>query len=308
MKTKITSLLGAIVCLTATPGFSHRAAAQTPPIVFHAPVIVTNAAAKPRDVSYTTNRQLFTVNADGTGLTQLTSGNVDSHYSSWSPDRQHIAFMRGWGEIVIMAVNSGAVFTAAAGSYPDWSPDGTKLVFEGNDYGLHVVDVDPSNGLAGTPTLIRVGDGACFVPNWSPDGQKIAFSYNSAASGRIVKVLDLATGTEVSINALPCTSPSWTPDGSKIAFSGLLTETTTKARKTTTISYQEIFLANPDGTGITQLTSLKSISVAPTWSPDGTTMVFSSGTSGSRSLYQMPLATGAVSLLQASGDAPNWAP
>jgi hypothetical protein len=66
--------------------------------------------------------------------------------------------------------NSGSrLTTSGTGSWPDWSPDGTKIVFEGcqdPDCGIYVMNRDGTD-----QTLLTFG----ADPVWSPDGTKILF-------------------------------------------------------------------------------------------------------------------------------------
>jgi len=41
------------------------------------------------------NRPLFTVNPDGTGMTQVTNGAGEHNYARWSPDGRKLLFTRG---------------------------------------------------------------------------------------------------------------------------------------------------------------------------------------------------------------------
>ena len=82
---------------------------------------------------------LFIMNADGTGLTQLTSGSAQDVFSSWSPDGQSIVFQRSptgdWLDDDIWRVNvDGTGLTqltsqAGADESPCWSWDGTRIAF-----------------------------------------------------------------------------------------------------------------------------------------------------------------------------------
>ena len=49
----------------------------------------------------------------------------------------------------------------------------------------------------------------------------------------------------------------------------------------------EIFTMNPDGSGVTQLTSNGSSDIFPVWSPDGTRIVFQTDRDGQSEVYVM---------------------
>jgi WD40-like Beta Propeller Repeat len=104
--------------------------------------------------------------------------------------------------------------------------------------------------LDGTATLRLGGDGK--TPSWSPDGGRIAYE----ALGHL-RVID-ANGTHKRKLPVDGYAPAWSPDGTKIVFYGNGTG---------------IHVVNPDGSGLTQLTS--AADVDPDWSPDGTTIAFS---------------------------------
>lgn len=133
--------------------------------------------------------QLYVMNADGSGVKQLTN----LVQFSW---------------------------TASA---PSWSPDGKKLVFSGTAIGgpdasadLYVVG---ANGVGLTKLLSHAGtDGS---PQFSPDGQRIAFS--SDASGNIEVWTVDADGTDptqlTQCVVEYCRTPAWSPDGTQMAIS-----------------------------------------------------------------------------------------
>jgi TolB protein len=123
----------------------------------------------------------------------------------------------------------------------------------------------------------------------------------------VVTVRDLLTGAEYPIGSPVGDAPSWSPEGNLIALNQVLTVITKKGNKTTTNTYSEIFVANADGSGKTQVTNLKGGSVAPSWSLDGTELVFQSNISGAYSIYKVSLVTGAVTLLRSGAGGANWA-
>ena len=61
--------------------------------------------------------------------------------------------------------------TSATEHDPNWSPDGSKIVFKDGTRGFFVMNADGSG-----VTDLGSGPTPDFYPAWSPDGTKIAFS------------------------------------------------------------------------------------------------------------------------------------
>jgi Tol biopolymer transport system component len=142
---------------------------------------------------------VWVMNADGSGLMPLTKFTAAHTYVSepvvWSPDSRKLAF--SWRRAldsadavepvspsniwVVNADGSGlkaltrlkAKSTSA--SQPDWSPDGSKLIFVSKD-NIWVMNADGSNTKPLTNLPARFTP-AVSSPVWSPEGTKIAFQY-----------------------------------------------------------------------------------------------------------------------------------
>ena len=138
-------------------------------------------------------RTIYVINADGTGLTQLTTsdGTYADGWPRWSPDGTKIAFFRGgfdtllqrnfWDIYVMNANGTGLTnITHTAGEYvaaPTWSPDGSKIAYqrcEDPECGETDIWVVSSDGTNNHPIL--TGPTADGVPTWSPDGKTILFT------------------------------------------------------------------------------------------------------------------------------------
>ena len=120
-------------------------------------------------------------------------------------------------------------------SFPDLSPDGTKiLVFCGSRCSACIVELDGNITCVGKETQINRSDSTEWimfppVPKWSPDSKKIAYSYAKSKilsehdfeiveSDIYIENLD-GTG-RIQITDTPDeieTGPVWSPDGTKIA-------------------------------------------------------------------------------------------
>jgi TolB protein len=167
--------------------------------------------------------------------------------------------------------------------YPDWSPDGSIIAF---DNGNVVDHTDWSRdaghiytiGADGTQlSQLTTGDGAEFAPDWSPDGTRIAVSARGQdGSPPGIFILDPVTGAMRPVTANPYPGyldkePDYSPDGRQIVFvrDRQLTE------KGGTSDLSAIFVVNVDGSDPRRLTSWRDgLTGTPSWSPDGTTIVF----------------------------------
>ena len=225
-----------------------------------------------RDVIAEKQEEVYVMNADGTGLKNLSHdpGATDS-VPSWSPDGTRIAFLKNDVPYVVAADGSGtpvplistAPIPGAGGSRPAWSPNGTRIAFV-LDYDIAVVAPDGS-GLA---KLTHDGVSAQDVgPIWSPDGSRLYFLTGSGSAGEIRVVNADGTGNQlVATNAAGITGGydlSLTSDGVRLAF----VRDVAPAPIGTCCGNWEVFKTYTDGTGQVNLSNSAGPDFYPVWRP-----------------------------------------
>ena len=181
------------------------------------------------------DREIVTMNADGSDMERLTD-------NTWTDDE------------------------------PAWSPDGTQIVFIGRGIpdsppntgsdAVQVMDDDGDN-----VTIFQYHGGPDEYPAWSPDGEAIAWEFSSniavkdAGTGDVdPDTIESLTGTHD--DAIDGFQPAWSPDGSKIAFVG--------RRPDQQADYEMYLIDSDDGGNQTQVTEEMDLPVAsgaPDWQP-----------------------------------------
>jgi Tol biopolymer transport system component len=243
------------------------------------------APPAPGPIAFVSNRDgnydIYVMNADGSGVTRLTSDTAPDYDWSptWSPDGSKIAFWRGRQsvggveEIFVMSADGSGLRRLTSippNRNPQWAPDGSKIAFVTvRDWNseIFVINADGS-GLRNLTNNPANED----APAWSPDGTKIAFTSDRDANGEIyVMNADGSSPTRFTNDDAWDGDPIWSPDGSKIAFvSGSWLD-----------GDWQISTMNADGSGLTRLTNDGYASdCCLKWSPDGTRLLFQSTRDG----------------------------
>ena len=211
-------------------------------------------------LAYECAEEICVINADGTGLAQLTVNPAGNHRPTWAPDGSKIAFAAthaGVVELYAMAANGSGVVRLTQGvgfvGSPAWSPDGTKIAFDcrvylGND---DICSVNPDGtGFARLTSDPARDDGAA----WKPDGSTLAFATTRYGSDEIV-LMSPAGGSVTRIGTgLSGFGPTWSRDGTQLAFVQSCDEW---------CEPYMIFVASSDGTNVRSLTAGEQ----PAWRP-----------------------------------------
>ena len=147
---------------------------------------------------------------------------------TWSPDGKQIAFAKDGScgtQITIISVKGGPTreLTDGYGVLPDWSPDGSTILYRSKDGFSHLA----TSG--GEPRLIRKDDGDMGA-SWSLDGTEIAFTHgllpSSDSSNGIqpfestLYVMDRNGRNSRRIVGHECDpgTPSWRPSSGELSF------------------------------------------------------------------------------------------
>jgi Tol biopolymer transport system component len=182
-------------------------------------------------LAFTSNRagywEIFVVNADGTGLEQVTDTGEGFLSPVWSPDGKLMAFSKRVGEdwdIFVMpapgtASNPDIVtemrrLTSAPGNdlSPMFSPRGDQIVFESNRDGnseIYVMNIDGS----GQRNVSNYPSADDHGPVWAPDGRRLLF-YSSRDGNWDLFVVSDDGSTVVNLTDTPDIDeqePSWRP-------------------------------------------------------------------------------------------------
>ncbi len=108
-------------------------------------------------------------------------------------------------------------------NYPQYSPDGSKIVFvahENSTTQLYTMNADGSDI---KPLTMNEGDTQIITPMWRSDGKAIAFAQSDPDGLMDIHIMDLATGrvSQITDSHEGDYAPIWHPDGKKISYTGL---------------------------------------------------------------------------------------
>jgi len=245
----------------------------------------------PPQITFRTNRhgnyEIYTMNDDGSNQTRVTNTTVNHMGYLWAPNGQKIAVVpeqdgTNWWDILVMNPDGSnrlnLTLDVKFSLHFGWSADSSKIAFESDrdgPFALWTVNADGSS-----MTRLINTFGAERSPAWAPNGQKIAYlSYlNSVNNKPDIWLINPDGSSALNLTQTAATEgpPVWSPDGTKILFG---------RRSSTSVPF-DIYVMNPDGTGVTFLATGGTVTDYR-WSPDGTKIAFISTRDGNLEIYVM---------------------
>ncbi len=256
-----------------------------------------------RDGPFGGSAQLVVRNADGSDPRTIGDLSISTSRLSIAPDGSSQAVYdhglgEGTGQLEVIDLSTGAahmIFDVGQPNGPDWSPDGSTIVFSTDSGALFTI---PSGG--GTTTPVRdEGDGRFlegYEASWSPDGDALV-AIDDAGEVFVVEV----GGTSPARRLTSIGDAGWTdwgPDGIVIS----------------TMVHGEwaLYLLDPENEAPPRLLlDRPGDETAPEFSPDGRFLAFVGNDGDQQDLFVMDVGSGAVDRLTddaAQELSPAWIP
>ncbi len=238
-------------------------------------------------VAFSSNRdghgEIYAGAADGSLQERMTNSKGDNVAPMFSPDDKSIAFesTRNGNRDIYMIDPSNKQETQltddkADDGNPYWSPDSAKILFQSHRDGFWQIYELTLNGKA----VKRLSDGNSndVNPQYSPDGKQIVFrSYPKTGSPTAVIYVMNADGSNrvaVSDSKGDALNPAWSPDNKLIAYQSNLK------------GAGDIFVYQLSDKATRQVTDSSTRSSAPTWTCDGSALVYTAVVTGRPQLFQ----------------------
>ena len=182
--------------------------------------------------------QIYLINVDGTGLTQITQMDKGACQPTWSPDGSQIVFIspcrarsdfyenayKDSGLYLINADGTGqkALSTIPSSDFdPSWSPDGERIAFTSLRDGSKEIYVLTLESMAVTRLTTTTGEIENSQPSWSPLGDQLVYTVKRVGAYQVWSMTDTGQGNAQVVRSgqqLMDFAPVWTSDGKTVVF------------------------------------------------------------------------------------------
>ena len=265
------------------------------------------------------NREIYSMNADGSAQTNLSQSPADEKAHAWSPDGTKIVFLRqNDNHLYVMNADGTGVAQLTADDFQhlhntnlSWSPDGTKIAYISGDDLAHYLSVINADGTG--KRRLRETNSPFLDVVWSPDGTKIAFSVGFDIVNSNLWIMN-ADGTGVTRltnhddnPSHYSRSPAWSPDSRYLAFRSNRDGNDEIYVLSVSSNFGETALSSTF-----RLTNNAASDIDPAWSPDGSQIAFASNRDGNFEIYKTIWYSAAnaerLTNNSASDTKPEWRP
>ncbi len=250
-----------------------------------APAELSPGPGLPGRVAFHSDRagelDIWTMNADGSDLRQLTDSPGRDLEPDWSPDGKTLVFSSARDnpnsvQLYLMDADGGNQRPVMAFSPADhlgarWSPDGSQILFYSNAERNMEIFTVRANGLG----LRNVSQNPAndFMPDWSPDGQRIVF-VSDRDNSRELYVMNADGSNQVRLtdSFIDELRPRWSPDGTRIVFQ----QDNEGVTDLYVMDAPGDDASGPIDQNAVLLTASAARDESPGWAMDGTKIIFSS--------------------------------
>jgi len=229
------------------------------------------------------NKEIWVMEADGSGKRRVTNNGSINLFPAWSPDGKtlvYTSFKAGLSELFLLYRGSKPgvrlINTKDEKYRGVWHPTNGRIAAVVARQGNTDIYSVSSNGSA--PVRLTESRAIETSPTFSPDGRRMAFVSDRSGAPQ-VWIKDLESGEEhrLTFSGVYNSSPAWSPTGEWIAYAAQAGNNF------------DIYLINPEGTFTTPLVTHPRSDEDPAWSADGRKLAFTSNRRGRKEIYRIDI-------------------
>jgi TolB protein len=252
-------------------------------------------------------KELYVMEADGSGKRKVTGNRSINLFPSWSPKGDSLiytSYRAGGPDLWILSKGrrpNGKLMKVAATKYRGvWAPnDGHVAMVMNKDSNTDIyLAREDGSGLR----RLTYGRSIEASPAWSPDGRRLAYVSDESGSPQIyIREIQSGEARRLTFEGSYNASPAWSPTGQWIVYAA---QTSTNF---------DLYLIDPETGFNTPLVSHPRSDEEPAWSPDGRKVAFLSNRRGTKDIYVVDIGDPEGSLrrlTEGSGNCSNpaWSP